>query len=232
MDDAFELEPLREKVGETIAQRNFSVGFLKGNSLSFKKNVIILPYAIETLVDNHIPVFVQRDLGCETDFTNLDYADCGADIIDNPLEICKQADILVSLAPFSNEEISSMKKHQIIISPFKDIDATEDVLKELMAKGITALSLNFIKNEKGIEHLKGILADKENPLAVSASLGDFVLSLIFPFIFNSNIRHAVQTNPTLLKAIYCYKGILTNSKIAERLSLPSKDILMLCWDMN
>lgn len=232
MDASFELEPQREEVGQSTAQRNFSVGFLRGNSLTSKKNVVVLPYAVETLVENHVPVFIERKLGEKAGFSDLDYADSGAEIEDNAEEICKKVDILVSLAPFSNNELCASKKQQIIISPFSDADAQAEHFEVLKEKGITALSLRFVKEEDGTERLARILQQPEGNLAASAYLGDFLLSLIFPLILNSNIRYAVQTNPLLLKAIYCYKGILANKIIGENLQLPWKDLLLLCWDWN
>ncbi len=232
MDASFELNPQREEVGQSTAQRNFSVGFLKGNSLTSPKNVVVLPYAVETLVENHVPVFTERKLGEKAGFSDLDYADSGAEIEDNAVEICKKVDILVSLAPFSDEEVDAMKKQQIIISPFSDADATTRYFEKLKAKGITALSFRFVKTENGNEQLETILHQPEGNIAASAYLSDFLLSLIFPLILNSNIRYAVQTNPLLLKAIYCYKGILANKIIGENLNLPWKDLLLLCWDWN
>lgn len=232
MEENFELEPQREKVGQKTAQRKFSVGFLSGNTLTASKNVVIQPYTVETLVENHVTVYVERNLGIGAGFIDLDYADSGATLEENPLEVCKKADILVSLAPLTLEDCAHLRERQILISPFRDEDVSLELIQFLQQKKMTALSLNFIRNVQNASLLDDILALSSGNLAASASLGDLILSMIFSLIFNMNMRDAVQTNPTLLQAIYFYQGILTNKLISKRFNLPFNDLLLICWDWN
>ena len=79
------------------------------------------------------------------------------------------------------------------------------------------------------ELLQDIIHVEGGPYAACNALGDLVLSLIFPLIFNSEMRYALQENPVLMQAIYCYKGILTRHDIGERHDIPWRDLLLLCW---
>ena len=232
MEEDFELEPQREEVGQKTAQRKFSVGFLSGNTLTANKNVVIQPYTVETLVENHVTVYVERNLGVGAGFIDLDYADSGATLEENPIEVCKKADILVSLAPLTLEDCAHLHERQILISPFRDEDVSLELIQFLQQKKMTALSLNFIRNVQDTSLLEDILSLSSGNLAAGASLGDLILSMIFSLIFNTNMRDAVQTNPTLLQAIYFYQGILTNKLISKRFNLPFNDLLLICWDWN
>ena len=55
-------------VDEATAQCHFAVGILKGNSLTPQKEIVIPPYSVETLVENHVPVRIERGIGQGADF--------------------------------------------------------------------------------------------------------------------------------------------------------------------
>jgi len=228
----FELDTQREKVDQALAQHVFSVGILKGNTLTPKKNVVILPYTVETLVENHVSVMVERGLGSGAEFIDLDYADSGAEIEDEQGQVIRKADILVCLRPLSPGELLKLRDDRMVILPMSTGEISAAQLAVMHEKKITALSLRLVKNVVGEELLQDILGAQGGNLRASAALGDLVLSLIFPLLFARNLREAVRMYPSLLNAIYCYKGILTRQEIAERLHLPWSDLLQLCWDWN
>lgn len=219
-------------VDEATAQHNFAVGILKGNSLTPRKEVVIPPYSIETLVENHIPVRIERGSGQGADFLDLDYADAGALIEDESRYVYQKSDILISLKPLTPEELKQLKNSQILITPIAPNDISPEHLAILHQKNITALSLKMVNNVEDGELLQDIMQVEGGIYAACNALGDFVLSLVFPLIFNSEMRYALQENPVLMQAIYCYKGILTHQETGERLQIPWRDLLMLCWGIN
>ncbi|MCR4879062.1 MAG: hypothetical protein K5901_07080, partial [Bacteroidales bacterium] len=46
------------------------------------------------------------------------------------------------------------------------------------------------------------------------------------------VAYALQRAPELLQAVLCHAGSLCHQPTAERLHLPFRDILSLCWDLN
>lgn len=228
-DDNYSLETQREAVEQETAHRNFAVGFLKGNTLSPTKDIVITPKCIKKLVDNNIPVFVERKLGKGADYIDLDYADVGATIEDEATKVCQNSKILIRLSAFSAQEILALPKELIIITPFPIGKANTDLMSAIQERKITALSLNLIQNVEGGEFLQDILNTKEGPWVASAALGNTIISLIFPFVFNDNIRYALQANPLLIKSIYTYKGLVTNKEIGESTGFPYNDLLLLTW---
>ena len=117
MTEDFEHATQMEAVGEATAQHSFAVGILKGNALTPKKEIVIPPYSVETLVENHVPVRTERGMGKGADFIDLDYADAGALIEDDARYVFQKSDILVSLSPLTTEELSQLKESQILITP-------------------------------------------------------------------------------------------------------------------
>lgn len=229
MKEDYEHATQMEAVGEATAQHHFAVGILKGNSLSPRKEVVIPPYSVETLVENHVPVRTERGMGKGADFIDLDYADAGALIEDEPKYVFQKSDILISLRPLTAEELNQLKDSQILITPIPLTDITPEHLAILHKKSITALSLRLVHNVEDGELLQDIIHVEGGIYAACNALGDLVLSLIFPLVFNSEMRYALQENPVLMQAIYCYKGILTRHDIGERHDIPWRDLLLLCW---
>ena len=179
-----------------------------------------------------MPVRIERGSGKGADFLDLDYADAGALIEDESRYVYQKSDILISLKPLTSEELKQLKDSQILITPIAPNDITPEHLAILHQKNITALSLKMVNNVEDGELLQDILQVEGGIYAACNALGDFVLSLVFPLIFNSEMRYALQENPVLMQAIYCYKGILTHQETGERLQIPWRDLLMLCWGIN
>lgn len=229
MKEDYEHATQMEAVGEATAQHHFAVGILKGNSLTPRKEVVIPPYSVETLVENHVPVRTERGMGKSADFIDLDYADAGALIEDDARYVFQKSDILISLRPLTAEELNQLKDNQILITPISLADITPEHLSILHKKSITALSLRLVHNVEDGELLQDIIHVEGGIYAACNALGDWVLSLIFPLVFNSEMRYALQENPVLMQAIYCYKGILTRHDIGERHDIPWRDLLLLCW---
>ena len=229
MIEEYEHATQMETVDELTAQHNFAVGILKGNSLTPRKEVVIPPYSVETLVENHVPVRIERGSGQGADFIDLDYADAGALIEDDAKYVFQKSDILISLRPLTTEELNLLKDNQILITPISLTDITPEHLAILHKKNITALSLRLVHNVEDGELLQDIIHVEGGPYAACNALGDMLLSLIFPLIFNSEMRYALQENPVLMQAIYCYKGILTRHDIGEAHDIPWRDLLLLCW---
>lgn len=229
MKEDYEHATQMEAVGEATAQHHFAVGILKGNSLTPRKEVVIPPYSVETLVENHVPVRTERGMGKSADFIDLDYADAGALIEDEPKYVFQKSDILISLRPLTAEELNQLKDSQILITPIPLTDITPEHLAILHKKNITALSLRLVHNVEDGELLQDIIHVEGGIYAACNALGDWVLSLIFPLVFNSEMRYALQENPVLMQAIYCYRGILTRHDIGEQHDIPWRDLLLLCW---
>lgn len=227
-DDNYTPETQREAVGQETAHRNFAVGFLKGNTLSPAKDIVITPNCIKKLIYNEIPVFIERKIGKGADYIDLDYADVGATIEEDADAVCRQVQIIVRLSPFSPAELKSLKEESIIITPFPLENIDIKTVTSITERRLTAISLNLIRNVDGDEFLQDIIHTKEGSWVASAALGNTILSLIFPLVFNESLRYALQTNPLLISSIYSYKGIITHPDVAERAGVPHTDLLLLC----
>jgi alanine dehydrogenase len=82
-------------------------------------------------------------------FQDHDYSEAGAQIVYSAEEVYK-ADIILKVAPPSPQEIEMMQQRQTLISALQLTVQPEDFLKQLMAKRITAIAFDWIKDIDGI----------------------------------------------------------------------------------
>ena len=120
-----------------------------------------------------------------------------------------------------NEMTGKEDRSNILLRSEVVTDSGNEILRKILETGVADAKAkdNYSRNYNKF-------------LELYREKGDFVLSLVFPLIFNSEMRYALQENPVLMQAIYCYKGILTHQETGERLQIPWRDLLMLCWGIN
>jgi alanine dehydrogenase len=118
--------------------------------ISFQENrVALVPDAVALLVNNGHHVVVETNAGKMANFLDHDYSEAGAEIAYSAADVYK-ADIVLKVAPPSQEEIDLMQHNQTLISALQLTVQPEDFLKKLMAKKITAVAFEWIKDDDGI----------------------------------------------------------------------------------
>lgn len=118
--------------------------------ISFQENrVALVPDAVSLLVNNGHHVIIESAAGRMANFQDHDYSEAGAQIVYNPSDVYK-ADIILKVAPPSPEEIGMMQQRQTLISSLQLTVQPEDFIKQLMAKKITAIAFDWIKDQDGI----------------------------------------------------------------------------------
>ena len=118
--------------------------------ISFQENrVALVPDAVALLVLSGHRVLVETNAGKMANFQDHDYSEAGAQIVYSPEEVYK-ADIILKVAPPSPQEMELMQQKQTLISALQLTVQPEDFLKQLMAKRVTAIAFDWIKDQDGI----------------------------------------------------------------------------------
>ncbi|MCE3280002.1 MAG: alanine dehydrogenase [Bacteroidetes bacterium] len=118
--------------------------------ISFQENrVALVPDAVALLTNNGHRIVVETNAGKMANFQDHDYSEAGAQIVYSPEDVYK-ADIILKVAPPSPQEIEMMQQKQTLISALQLTVQPEDFLKQLMAKKITAVAFDWIKDQDGI----------------------------------------------------------------------------------
>lgn len=119
------------------------------NEKSFQeKRIALTPESAEILVSHGHRVMVESKAGSGSNFTDRDYTEVGAEIAYDPKKIF-EADIILKVAPPSEDEVDLLKYHQFLISPLHLPTLKDNFIPHLMQKKITALALEYIKDESG-----------------------------------------------------------------------------------
>ena len=205
------LEPQLSPVGIDTQKVRATIGMLASETSSVP--LLLSLKHIEELVEEHVDVLIQRELGIEHDISDYNFTEYGADIMEDELPIIALSNIVLKYEPFSLEEIFFLKDKQIILSTAPSEVFTNEMVQFLYEKKITAVGINFLN-------------------LVENKIQDTVYQLVSAFLFSKNVKHTIQLNPLFLKSVYCYNGEICNRDVAECAGVPWKDLVELCWNWN
>jgi alanine dehydrogenase len=118
--------------------------------ISFQeRRVGLVPEAVHLLVANGHRVRVEAGCGIGANFSDNDYSEAGAEICSDRKEIYA-CDIIFKVTPPSEEEADLMVGNQTFISALQIATQPKEILKKLIAKKITAVAWDYIKDEEGV----------------------------------------------------------------------------------
>ena len=140
--------PQEEVVELKSASKRLTVGIPKEVLLQ-EKRIGLVPDAVNLLTLNDHHVIVQSGVGKGINFSDQEYANAGAQIVETSEEVYK-ADVILKVSPPTQTEIHLMKKKQTLISALQLKIQTPDFFKELIKKKITAIAYDYIQDEDGI----------------------------------------------------------------------------------
>jgi alanine dehydrogenase len=144
---------------------------------SFQENRIALtPEGVSVLVANGHRVVMESKAGLGASYTDKDYSDAGAKIVQNKKQVF-ECDILVKSAPVCEEEMELLMINQFIISPIHLAIMKQEILEKMMEQKITALSFENLKDDSG-----------HNPIVRSMSeiAGSAVMLIAGQYLSNAN----------------------------------------------
>lgn len=162
---------------QEIGRREQSLYIGIPKETSFQENRIPLtPLSVALLVQRGHHVVIERDAGAAANFEDRHYSEQGAQIVDSAEEVYK-ADIIIKIASPTQAEIALMKQGQILLSSQQPSLIDFDTLKALMAKRITALSYEYLRDEGNT--LSVVRAMSEIVGATSVLIAAEYLSTVF-----------------------------------------------------
>jgi alanine dehydrogenase len=168
-------ETLEEKLDVKPRRESLHIGIPKEDSFN-ENRIALTPDAVSVIVANGHEVSVETNAGQGANFTDNDYSEAGAKICYDKKQVF-EADILVKSAPVSLEECELLKLNQYIISPIHLAEMKKEILAKMMAKKITALSFENLKDDTG-----------HNPIVRSMSeiAGSAVMLIAGQYLSNAN----------------------------------------------
>ena len=117
---------------------------------SFQENRIALtPLSVGLLIQNGHEVVIEAGAGLAANFNDNHYSEQGARIVYDKKEVYK-ADIVIKIAPPTEEEVEMMKMGQVLFSALQMATMKADFLQSLMKKKVTAFSFEYLRDEGNV----------------------------------------------------------------------------------
>ncbi len=211
--------------------RKCAVAFVKDKTPA-ADFAIITPESVRTLVEHNVLVLMQRGFSEGSPYTDMEYADSGVRFEDDLFRLAEAAKLLVKFSPFTAEDIARLKEGQVLFSNWVDDGIDAETVRMMNEKGITAMAMCKIKDDKGISITERILSETLSPKALCIAFSAFLLPWIECLVFSNMMKFTLQKEPALMQSVYAFAGYLCSKEIADRLHLSWKSIVSLCWDMN
>ncbi|MEI8116998.1 MAG: alanine dehydrogenase [Flavobacteriia bacterium] len=137
-----EMLEVRKKKGSLF------IGIPKETSFQ-ERRVALVPEAVTLLVSNGHQVMMETNAGEGSNFTDNEYSEAGAQIVYDRKSIYS-CDIILKVAPPSEEEVELMIGNQTFISALQISTQPKEILQKLTAKKITAIAWDYIQDEEGV----------------------------------------------------------------------------------
>jgi len=118
----------------------------------------LTPQAVELLVSNGHDIFIEKGAGEGSSYSDHAYAECGAVICETKAEVL-QSDVIVKMSAFTLEEAKLLKGNQLLLSPLYITFQSQETVRKLMQKRVTAIGFEYMKDEHGIFPVTRILSE-------------------------------------------------------------------------
>ena len=122
------------------------IGIPKENK-KHESRVGLTPEAVEILVNNGHEIIIEKGAGLAANYTDTNYSEHGAQIVNSKSEVY-QCDIILKIAPPTIEEIELFKNNQILLSSLHFPSQTEEYIRKLMQKKVIAISFEGLKDRE------------------------------------------------------------------------------------
>ena len=156
--------PLEELLEITRNPKRFTIG-LPTESDPFENRILLVPSAVAQLSANGHQVVVQRKAALRSNFTDQDYANAGAILVESTEEVF-QCDVILKLTAPTDSEIALFRPRQILISSIQFHRHCKDYFRKLSQKRISALALELIRDDSGMYPALRAMSEIAGPTSV------------------------------------------------------------------
>ena len=148
-----------------------------------EKRVSITPKIAAQFISKGFEVILEDDAGSDSSNKNSDYRDVGATVEERGV-VFKEADVLVKINPFNEEDLKLVDKGQVLISQlFHKSDP--DLIKAIADKKVSAFSMDAMPRISRAQEMD-VLSSQSNLAGYkSVILGAFLMKKILPLMMTA-----------------------------------------------
>jgi alanine dehydrogenase len=113
-----------------------------------ENRIAIVPGGVETLVNRGHHVFIEREAGLRSGFSDEEYLKAGAQILEKHKTIFARADLVLKVKEPLPEEYDHLRTGQIVFT-YLHLAASEDLTRNLMSKEIVGIAYETVQTDDG-----------------------------------------------------------------------------------
>ena len=110
--------------------------------------VALTPTACQVLVDAGHTVYVQRDAGTDSGYTDAEYSEIGVNLVDDAEQLYREASLIVKVKQPLEQDIRHLRTHHILFS-YLHLAADIELIHLLCDIGLTAIPFESVSDERG-----------------------------------------------------------------------------------
>lgn len=152
---------------EISQQARLSIGLPKENA-EVETRLALTPEGVAIVVEEGHSVYVQRGAGEPMSYSDFQYSEAGAFMVDDASEVFG-ADIVLKIAPPSIEELHLMHDNSTILSMLQLSNLSADCIKLMMKKKMNAIAYELIKDEQKAFPVVSSISEIEGNTAIAVA---------------------------------------------------------------
>src|SRR5690606_31983832 len=114
-----------------------------------ERRVALAPSGVAALVANEHEVYVEKSAGTQAHFSDSEYSEAGATIVDSASQLYSKSNLIVKVGRRVGWELDLLAEAQILLSALRLGRRTPECLKQLMELRVTAIAFEFIRERGG-----------------------------------------------------------------------------------
>ena len=141
------LMPQEEMLEVAKQTQRLVIGIPKESDES-ESRIPLTPEAVELIVAYGHEIVIEKEAGKLANYTDHDYSEKGATIVDTTQEVFK-CQIILKVSPLLPNEIDMLSENQVVLSSLHLTPAAGQQIKGLMHKRATAIAFESIRDDDG-----------------------------------------------------------------------------------
>lgn len=125
-----------------------NIGILKEDP-NYERRMVLTPAGVQALVGAGNQVFIERDAGNASHFSNEEYAGVGAQIVYTSDEVFGRSELLLKISPPTESDCQRLVEQQTLFTFLHLAVARTKVMEALLRKRITAVGFELIEDAHG-----------------------------------------------------------------------------------
>jgi len=125
-----------------------NIGIIKEDAHR-ERRIALTPAAVQSLIGSGSSVYIEKDAGNASHFSNEEYKTVGAHVVYTSDEVFGRSDVILKISPPTDEDCSRLSDAQILFSFLHLPVLKTQTIKSLLNKGICAIGYELIEDDSG-----------------------------------------------------------------------------------